>query len=300
MADTQVQEIRVKRQKLSFLKPRDTEGRDLIPLRGRSLSLGVEDSQDPRTLFLRKLVEVLTKRKIKTLSYRELTENRFPPIREPQFGAQLTTEERSIKSSSLNFFAFGRVRTKDGKTFSFNVRLELENFELEVDEKSIKSGSVALVDPLIVDLGGPARLFESTYFEFDLDGDGSKERIPLLSEGKGFVFLDSNGNSRPDGGEILGVKSGSAFGKLKSLDEDGNRWIDEGDSVFKELCVWFPRKGSYPISETRIVALYTGSYPTLFDLENSSGETPAILKNLGVYLKEDGSAGALYKVDFRV
>ena len=290
--------LKLKRQEVEFITPREGYKPSLTPLRSEETSFSMQEEEDPRTFLLRKLVEAFTKRKIKTISYRELTETGFTPFQEPQFGARLTSEEVSLKSSELEFYAYGVVNTSEGKRINFQVFLKLKDVSIELEKKTITKGSVALVDPLIIDLSGSPELFRSSYFEFDLDGDLSKERVPMLSEGKGFVFLDENSNGKPDGGEIVGSRSGSAFSELKSLDEDGNGWVDEGDSNFDKIHVWMPEEGVYSLRELGIGALYTGNTSELFNLKNPSGEDTALLRNLGLYVGEEGSAGALIKVDF--
>ena len=270
----------------------------VVPIRVKMEPIQADSMEDAKELIVKKLIELLTGEKVKTLSIEDLTSTELPPVEEPQFGAVYEEENLSIKANRLDFFAYGEVRTKDGKVVRFEVNFSLFNLELDVSAKSVRSGSVALVDPLIIDLNGSPDLLSPAKFEFDINGDGNKEKVPLLAEGKGFIFFDRNSNNRVDGGEIVGVRSGDAFSELRSLDSDGNGWLDEDDPAFGRLRVWLknPRKDrTVGLSQLGVGALYTGSFNTVFDLENFG-----VLKNLGIYLTESGGSGILAKVDFKV
>lgn len=58
---------------------------------------------------------------------------------------------------------------------------------------SLRAGDQRLKDPLVLDFGGPAAALSDVRFDFDLDGDGRKEQLPLLS-GSGFLAFDRNAN----------------------------------------------------------------------------------------------------------
>ncbi|WP_457601150.1 hypothetical protein [Hydrogenivirga sp.] len=270
----------------------------VVPLRKELEPLSTEEVTDVKEMIVKKLLELLTGRKIKTLSFRELTDNELPLVEEPQFGAEYRREELSLKVNTLEFYAYGVVRTEDGRRIEFQVEISLFNLELELEEESVRTGSLALVDPLVIDLSGSPQLLSSSEFEFDLEGDGAKESVPYLAKGKGFIFFDRNDNERADGGEIVGVRSGDAFGELRSMDEDGNGWIDTGDGAFGKLKVWVKNPTEdkvLSLSRLGVGALYTGSAGTLFNLEGRG-----LVRNLGIYLKENGDAGLLTKLDFVV
>ena len=96
-------------------------------------------------------------------------------------------------------------------------------------------------------------------FDFDLDSDGTREKLPLVS-GSGFAF-DRNANGRiDDGRELFGPASGDGFSELARLDDDANGWIDEADAAWSQLRVWRPDaagKGSVrSLSEVGVGALH--------------------------------------------
>ncbi len=291
-------DLSFKRVSISFVREeREEEAFGIIPLRADLEPVSAESVEDVRELVVKKLLEILTGRRIETLSIEDITDSDLPPVERPQFGAVYNEESFELQARRLDFFAYGEVRTADGRVFRFEVSMSLFDLEVEVSGKSVRSGSLALVDPLVIDLNGSPEFLSSARFEFDLDGDGSEESVPLLAGGKGFIFFDTNGNGKPDGGEIVGTRTGDAFSELRSFDWDGNGWVDEDDPSFGNLMVWVKSMDEdrvYSLSQLRVGALYTGSFKTLFNLEDSG-----LLGNLGVYLTEDGDSGILAKIDFR-
>ncbi len=295
------QSLRLTKESFRFLRPNDTERRDfnLIPVRVETKPVEIEaDSEvELRELILKKLIEMLTGKKIKLLSVEDLTPQDAHQISEPQLGVEYSKTQLEAKIERLSFYAQGEIRTQDGRRVSFSLELELENIEIEISSQKVRAGSLALIDPLIINLDGSPELLSDSSFSFDLNGDGKDEELPLLAEGKGFIFFDRDGNGRvSDGREILGVKSSDAFKELKELDTDGNGWIDEADSAYDRLKVWLktPTKDDIKsLRELGIGALYTGSAYGNFGLEDKG-----IVRNLGIYLRENLEVGSLIKLDF--
>lgn len=83
---------------------------------------------------------------------------------------------------------------------------------------------------------------------FDLDNNGFDEKTAWISEADCFLALDINGNEKIDNGsELFGDKfvmpngntSSTGFEALASLDANGDTFINEEDTIFTELKVWF-------------------------------------------------------------
>ena len=292
-------EFSLQRRRITFLKGNSSESPfSVLPLRVELKPIKAESVDDVRKLVVKKLLEILTGREIETISMEDLTDSDLPPVERPEFGAVYEEENLKVEARRLDFFAYGEVRTEDGRAFRFEVNLSLFDLEIELEKRSLRSGSVALVDPLVIDLDGSPDFLSPARFEFDINGDGNAESVPLLARGKGFIFFDGNENGKPDGGEIIGTRTGDAFSELRSLDEDRNGWVDGGDSSFGRLKVWIKNMEEdrvLSLSRLGVGALYAGSFETLFDLKGSG-----VLRNLGLYLDERGSSGILAKVDFRV
>ena len=143
-------------------------------------------------------------------------------------------------------------------------------------------------------------------FLFDLDADGKEEEVSFAGRGSGFLALDKNGDGKiNDGSELFGTKSGDGFGDLAAYDEDGNGWIDEADSVFKDLKVWTKDENGKDVlmnlKDADVGAIYLGSAQTEFSLNNqATQQTNGIIRKTGVYLKESGGVGTVQHVDLAV
>ncbi len=203
------------------------------------------------------------------------------------------------------FSTAGQVQTADGRSIDFNLNLEMSReftreFSMEYTRKTF------CVDPLVINLeGNPASFSDQTFF-FDLDANGTEEEIAMLSAGSGFLALDKNGDGKVNNGaELFGPKTGDGFADLAAYDEDGNGWIDENDSVFKNLKVWTKdgdgRDRLVAIGKAGVGAIYLGKAVTEFSLNKAStNENQGIIRSTGIFLKENGEAGTIQHVDFIV
>lgn len=160
----------------------------------------------------------------------------------------------------------------------------------------------ALKDPLVINLEKQFADLQDTRFEFDIDSDGTKDSLANLSQGSYFLALDKNNNQEIDNGsELFGAQSGNGFAELAQYDEDGNSFIDEGDSIYAKLSVWRPEKGLMAIADVGVGAIYLHPVETQFQNigNNSEGESQGVLRSSSIYLKEDGTAGTVQQLDLR-
>ncbi len=201
------------------------------------------------------------------------------------------------------FSTAGQVQTADGRCIDFNLNLEMsreftQSMGMEYTRKSF------CVDPLVINLeGNPASFSDQTFF-FDLNGDGKEEELAELSAGSGFLALDKNHDGKiNDGNELFGTKSGDGFKDLSAYDEDGNGWIDENDSVFKDLKVWTKggdgKERLLALGQAGVGAIYLGNASTEFSLNKpENNETQGIIRSTGIFLKESGEVGTIQHVDW--
>ena len=163
-----------------------------------------------------------------------------------------------------------------------------------------------MTDPLVINLDSNVASVSDMKFLFDLDADGKEEEISFAGRGSGFLALDKNGDGKiNDGSELFGTKSGDGFGDLAAYDEDGNGWIDEADSVFKDLKIWTKDENGKDVlmnlKDADVGAIYLGSAQTEFSLNNqATQQTNGIIRKTGVYLKESGGVGTVQHVDLAV
>lgn len=202
-----------------------------------------------------------------------------------------------------SFSTAGKVQTADGRTIDFNLNLEMSR-EFTRTMGMDYTRKTFCVDPLVINLeGNPASFSDQTFF-FDLDGDGKEEELAQLAPGSGFLALDKNHDGKiNDGSELFGPQSGDGFKDLAAYDEDGNGWIDENDSVFKDLKIWtkdrFGNDRLLALGEAGVGAIYLGYASTEFSLNRAeNNETQGIIRSTGIFLKESGEIGTVQHVDW--
>ena len=220
---------------------------------------------------------------------------------EPNRTVQLS--EASYEQEQLAFVANGQVTTADGREIKFDLGFALNYQKLQLSERL--TSSAALKDPLVLNLEGLVPGFSSARFEFDLDADGSSESLTQLANNSAFLALDRNGNGQiDDGNELFGARSGNGFAELAELDEDGNGILDEADSGFASLRLYRSDTALLTLGDQKIGAIFLNAAATPFmhlgGDQGAQGESPAVLRQTGIYLTEDGKAGTLQQIDLRV
>ena len=220
---------------------------------------------------------------------------------EPNRTVQLS--EASYEQEQLAFVANGQVSTADGREIKFDLGFALNYQKLQLSERL--TSSAALKDPLVLNLEGLVPGFSSARFEFDLDADGSRESLTQLANNSAFLALDRNGNGQiDDGSELFGARSGNGFAELAALDEDGNGILDEADSGFASLRLYRSDTALLTLGDQKIGAIFLNAAATPFmhlgGDQGAQGESPAVLRQTGIYLTEDGKAGTLQQIDLRV
>ena len=272
---------------------------------------------DPHLSLLLAVVEMLTGHKIRLMHLSDMqadaspVEIHAPDSTSPQtaqapkragFGIEYDRHEVRDESEQTSFQAEGKVRTADGKEIDFKLTLDMSRqFHQEYDV-SIRAGDGIKKDPLVINFDGNAAQLQSRRFEFDLDGDGTAEKVPLLAGNSGYLALDRNNNGKIDSGmELFGARSGNGFAELAQYDSDGNGWIDDNDSVFRKIQVWTPdseNQGTLSsLADHSVGALYLGQVETPFALKDGANNTLGAVRASGVYLAENGSVGSLQQID---
>lgn len=289
---------------------------------------------DLRTRIIKDLVEIFTGKKIEVLDaeeFKELQESASsgevakklenlkgffsipinsqgnvaepPSSRLQGWGVDYYYKETHYQKEGFEFLASGNITNDKGQQISFDASLLMSREKYEELTVSIKEGD-ALIDPLVINFNGTGASFGDAKFEFDLDADGKTEMIHAPSTGTAFLAYDKNGNGViDDGSELFGPSTGNGFSELAALDEDNNGWIDENDSVFSKLRLWEKTSdGNDSVSsllDRGVGAIYTGRVATGFDLI-SNDEVSAVVKETGVFLKENGASGFIQEVDIVV
>lgn len=266
---------------------------------------------DPKLRLLIALIEEMTGYKIRTVNLQDCRMSADEQAAstqqtniQPAAGWGLTYDARTTydESQSLSFSANGVAVTADGRQFNFQLDLQaMRAFHLE-EELHLRAGDAAATDPLAINLQGlVSQLTEETY-DFDLNADGRAEQIAFLQPGSGFLAHLRNGLRKVENGsQLFGPQTGNGLAELAAHDADGNGWIDAGDPIYRELAIWTKdADGDHltDLPDAGVGAIYRGSVRAKFDLK--SAETNALqgkTNRVGVYLREDGSAGSVQQID---
>ncbi|WP_224034276.1 hypothetical protein [Clostridium gelidum] len=216
-------------------------------------------------------------------------------------------QSETFNEQNLNFNAHMIVQTSSGKASSIglSVNVSREFYEKLDGTDSIKFEKTMqkLVDPLVINFDASSAELSNVKFSFDLDCDGTSDQISRLSKGSGFLALDKNNDGQiNDGSELFGTKSGDGFADLASYDTDKNGWIDSGDEIYDKLRIWtMDEKGNNQLvglGEKGIGAVYLGNVNTDYSLKSSDNELNGMIRQTGVFLRENFTAGTIQHVDF--
>jgi hypothetical protein len=208
------------------------------------------------------------------------------------------------ESEQMSFTAEGRVVTADGREIAISVELRVSRELVQEERLTMRAGD-ALKDPLVVNFAGTSAELTQRDFRFDLDADGRPDQIAFVRPGSGFLALDRNGDGAVnDGAELFGALTGDGFAELAAHDADGNGWIDAGDAVYAGLRIWTRDPDGTDrlvgLGEQGVGAIYLGNVASPFQLKTADGALLGQVAATGVFLREDGSAGTVQKIDLAV
>ncbi|MGB1239480.1 MAG: hypothetical protein ACPG4U_14770 [Pseudomonadales bacterium] len=213
----------------------------------------------------------------------------------------VNTHYEYTESEELSYNSAGSITTADGKSFSFDLALNMQRSFSYTE--TTEFSQVTFVDPLIINYPGEAADLDGQKFAFDLDADGDEELISYLNSGA-MLALDKNQDGViNDGTELFGALTGNGFAELAAYDEDGNNFIDEADSIFDQLQLW--RKSDEIDSLTSlksqdIGAIYLGATDTPFAIKDDENQQHGQVRSSSFYLTESGEVGSVQQVDMVV
>ena len=209
------------------------------------------------------------------------------------------------ESESTSFSADGIAVTEDGREISFDISVSMSRSFMQSMNVRVPALQSSLFDPLMINIGTDTAHVSDQKFLFDIDSDGKADRISMPTEGTAFLALDKNEDgSINDGSELFGTASGDGFKDLAMYDSDGNGWIDENDEIFDKLKVWYKTPSGEDVlmslKDADVGAIYLGEQDTEFTINDSAGNTSAVVRSSGFFLKESGGTGTVQHVDLAV
>ncbi len=245
---------------------------------------------EPRTLnsIIQNLIKILSKRS---------TNN--SQAQEPVGVSKVSYFQKYTENETLDFSTSGLIKTDKG---CIDINLNFSMSRSFVVENQIDIYTP--FDPLVINLNGEIPDLSTDTFSFDLDNDGECDQISKLKEGSGFLALDKNSdNIINQGSELFGTLSGNGFDELREYDEDKNSWIDENDSIFDKLQIWFKNdenreKELVGLGEVGIGAIFLDSHKSEFTYKTTANQTLGEMKSCSMFLKENGECGNISQIDF--
>jgi hypothetical protein len=220
------------------------------------------------------------------------------------WGLKYHSEDQFTESEKMNFTGAAVVNTADGRQINVNLNINFSREFLQSSTVDIKAGD-ALIDPLVINLDGSGDVLSDKTFSFDIDMDGKFENIAAPSSGSGFLALDNNGNGKiDDGSELLGPSTDNGFSELAALDSDKNGWIDENDTAFSQLRIMSVDDNGnstlFTLADKGVGAIYAGGASADFSFKDASNTTTGEVKQMGMFLFENGGGGAVGELDLAV
>ena len=213
------------------------------------------------------------------------------------------SQESYVQESEDTFFSTqGTVHTADGREISFNVNVGMSRQFQQYYQEEFQMTELQLTDPLVINLDGDVADISDQTFYFDIDCDGELDEVNRLGSGSGFLALDKNGDGAiNDGSELFGTSSGDGFKDLSRYDDDGDGWIDEDDAIWSKLRIWCKDENGkdilYSLAQKGVGAICLKNIGTEFTQQGADGGVKGVVRNSGVFLYENGSAGTVQHVD---
>lgn len=207
------------------------------------------------------------------------------------------------RQQELTFVAEGEIKTADGRTINFHFYASAEHdFRYQEASGAYAEKVVRRTDPLVIHLEGDFNHLSSSAFQFDLNNDGEKESISFAGSGSGFLALDKNNDGViNNGSELFGTRTGNGFEELGTYDEDGNGFIDAGDSAYEQLKAWTKDTDGNDVltslQDAGVAAISTQSGYTPFSVTDHYNNEYGKVQSSGIFVRESGEVGSVQQID---
>jgi len=282
----------------------------------------IPEKEKQKIRLIEKILEALTGKHIKirvpekTVD-KKMEEIDLPSLNEQTSSAQAEQPERQgwglvyesqesyQETEKTSFTAAGIIKTADGKEINFEAQLNMSRQFITENHISIRAGDGLIIDPLVINYAGQATELTETKFSFDLDSNGTPDQISFVSQGNGFLAVDTDNDGKiSNGTELFGPQTGDGFNELAPFDEDNNNWIDESDSIFNKLRIWTKDENGndnlFALGQIGIGAIYLGNIETDFSMKNQANELQGQAQKTGIFITENGIAGIVQQIDLVV
>ena len=161
-------------------------------------------------------------------------------------------------------------------------------------------------DPVILDLGTPGISFSplDSGVSFDINGDGTADRVAWTASDDGILAYDVNGSGTIENGteiftpNFAGGNFAGGLTALASLDSNGDGVIDSGDAAFGNLLVWQDLNHD-GISDAGELSTLTDHGITAISLDATAADGDVggqVLQAQGTFSYADGTTGSYVEV----
>ncbi|BCJ90239.1 hypothetical protein IZ6_09740 [Terrihabitans soli] len=162
------------------------------------------------------------------------------------------------------------------------------------------------VDPIVLDLDANGYSFSDTDSgaTFDLNADGSMDRVAWNTSNDGILAMDLDGDGVIDNGSEIftpdfnGGDFATGSEALGSLDENGDGLIDHQDGAFANLLIWQDANANGISEAGELSSLSSRGIASLTVKTSVSGETVdgQEVVGEGTYTNTDGTTGGFVEV----
>ena len=228
--------------------------------------------------------------------------NGNPPSQQRRTDVAMREYHHVVESESSRVAIQGTLELNDGRTLDVDFRMDMERSREETFWGEMVISGGRQVDPLVVNLRGNVAQLTQQRMGFDLDGDGEEENVAFATGDSAFLAIDKNRNGSIDNGqELFGPKSGSGFADLAEHDSNGDGLIDALDDIWEELVlVQRDEAGNeslISLQDVGISAFVLERTRSPFSLFNDQGERTGVVRETGLYVRDDGSVDSVQHVD---
>ena len=212
-----------------------------------------------------------------------------------RFDLKYRRQESYREVEATSFRATGSVATADGRQIDFTAALDLARVYARTETVSLRA--TGTIDPAAA---APDPALAPAPASAPVPASAPAASQPALSLGGSVLGLDANGDGQIDVATELVGQSGNGFAELAKFDENGNGFIDAGDSIFSKLALVDQGPNGLTadtLTVRGVGAISTGSVSTPYRYTDGSNQTVANLSRSGIYLNENGTTGIAQQVD---
>ncbi len=191
------------------------------------------------------------------------------------------------------------------ETLVINDTISISNFnvgDLGIFLSRFPMNTHEAVDPLVIDLNGDGitllPIDESDAY-FDLNADGSREKVQWVDQNDGFLVLDRNSDGVINNiDELFGNPNTIGFEDLSQYDDNSDGVIDSNDVKFSQMRVWQDINSNGLLEEGELTTLAERNISKI-NLNYEAGDDETFAEKSTVEYT-DGTTGLIQDINLEV